>query len=160
MTASTKSLKDQNIKWLSTVVGADAIVLIIIAFPGMLSPVTSSDYAWLRTLGVSIAPVVVLLISSLLSSNVKAVMVFWRLNEVLPGHRTFSVYAPNDPRIDIDALRKKAGTFPNDGKEQNAMWYRLFKAVWQGSSNLDTLMLINLSAKLDQRTILFISMVI
>lgn len=129
MSAFNKSLKSQNLVWLWSVVAADAVVLLLLAFPGSLTPASIKDYAWLRAGGAVVAPVVVLLLTSLLSSDTKAVLVFWRFTETLPGHRAFSVYAVNDSRIDQDALRKNVGTFPDAAKDQNTMWYKLYKKV-------------------------------
>ena len=70
-----------------------------------------------------------MLLTSLLSADAKAAIVFWRLKETLPGHRAFSVYAPRDSRINVDALRKNIGTFPDDAREQNTLWFKLYKKV-------------------------------
>ncbi len=129
MSASNKSLKSQNLAWLWSVVAADAVVLLLLAFPDSLTPAYIKDYAWLRPGGAAIAPVVVLLLTSLLSSDAKAILVFWRFTETLPGHRAFSVYAVKDSRIDQDALRENVGAFPDAAKDQNTMWYKLYKKV-------------------------------
>jgi len=129
MTTSAKSLKSPNLAWLWGVVAVDAAALALLALPGLLTPAAMREFAWLRVLGAAVAPVVVLLLTSLLSSDAKAVLVFWRLSETLPGHHAFSVYAPKDVRIDLDTLRKNVGEFPVDPKDQNAMWYKLYKKV-------------------------------
>ena len=129
MTASAKSLKSLNLAWLWGVVAVDAVTLVFLTFPNLLTPATMKDAAWLRALGAAVAPVLVLLLTSLLSSDAKAVLVFWRLSKTLPGHRAFSVYAPKDARINLDSLRKNVGAFPESAREQNAMWYKLYKKV-------------------------------
>jgi fatty-acid desaturase len=129
MGKSDKSLKSKNLKWLWSVVALDAIALVLVAFPGLLTSETLKDFAWVRVLVAGIAPVVVLLLTSLLSADGKAVIVFWRVKETLPGHRAFSVYAPRDSRINVDALRKNVGTFPDDPREQNTLWFKLYKKV-------------------------------
>jgi len=129
MAAHKKSLKSLNLGWLWGVVAIDAIALVLLAFPGLLTPTTMKDVAWLRALGAAVAPVVVLLLTSLLSSDAKAVLVFWRLSETLPGHRAFSVYALKDARINMDSLRNNVGAFPENPREQNTMWYKLYKKV-------------------------------
>jgi len=129
MSTPDKSLKAQNLKWLWSVIAADALALCFIAIPDFPAPNELKDFAWLRVLGAGVAPVVVLVLTSLISSDAKAVLVFWRLTEVLPGHRAFSVYAPKDARINLDALRKNVGAFPENTREQNAMWYKLYKKV-------------------------------
>lgn len=129
MTTTHKSLKAANLGWLWSVVALDAIALVLLAFPGLLTSETLKDFAWVRVLVAGVAPVVVLLLTSLLSADAKAVIVFWRVKETLPGHRAFSVYAPNDSRINIDALRKNVGSFPDDSREQNTLWFKLYKKV-------------------------------
>jgi hypothetical protein len=123
-----KTLKAQNIGWIWAVVAGDVLALAAIAFPSMLDQAAS----WLassRIAGVSIAPLIVLLLTSLLPSSVKAVLVFWRVRDVLPAHRAFSVHAPADPRVDLQRLRAAAGDFPSDPRDQNAVWYRLYRGV-------------------------------
>lgn len=79
--------------------------------------------------GLAIVTAVVL--NGLLSADVKARLVwFWRRRNVLPGHRAFSHYAKNDPRIDLANLKKAYGsTLPVDPATQNRGWYRLYKTV-------------------------------
>lgn len=129
MSSSNKSLKSQNLAWLWSVVAADAVVSLLLIFSGSQTPASIKDYAWLRVAGAAIAPVVVLLLTSLLSSDAKAVLVFWRFTSTLPGHRAFSVYATKDSRIDLNALRKNVGVFPEGAKDQNTTWYKLYKKV-------------------------------
>lgn len=129
MTASPKSLKSQNLAWLWGVVVVDAAVLLLIAFPETFNAAATKDYAWLRAVATVVAPVIVLLLTSLISSDVKAVLVYWRLADTLPGHRAFSIYAIKDSRIDLDALRKNVGAFPEKAKDQNTAWYKLYKKV-------------------------------
>jgi hypothetical protein len=122
-------LKAQNSKWLWAVVAADALALVAFAFPAALDQAASWLASGARVAGVSIAPVIVLLLTSLLSSEIKAVLVFWRVRNVLPGHRAFSLYAVKDPRVDVERLRAAVGEFPRAPRDQNALWYRLFKKV-------------------------------
>lgn len=121
-------LKAQNVTWIWAVVAADALALAAVAFPSSLDQ-AASLLAGSRIAGVAIAPVIVLLLTSLLPSDVKASLVYWRVSEVLPGHRAFSVHAHADPRVDVDGLRAKVGEFPASPREQNTLWYRLFKEV-------------------------------
>ena len=129
MSSSDKTLKSKNIKWLWSVVAVDALALALIASPEMLSPANIKGLAWLRLLAAGVAPVVVLLLTSLLSADAKAVIVFWRVKETLPGHRAFSVHAARDSRINVEALRKNVGTFPDEPREQNTLWFKLYKKV-------------------------------
>jgi hypothetical protein len=73
------------------------------------------------------APVIVLLLTSLFSSEFKASLVYWRLRDVLPSHRAFTVHAPRDSRINIEALRKNVGEFPEAPRDQSSRWYQLYR---------------------------------
>lgn len=122
------SLKSKNSVWLWGVVAADALAFVAIVVPTSLDQ-AASLLAGSRIAGASIAPVAVLLLTSLLPSEAKAVLVYWKLSDVLPGHRAFSVYAHEDPRIDVERVRAVVGAFPDSPREQNTLWYRLFKKV-------------------------------
>jgi hypothetical protein len=121
-------LKAQNAAWIWAVVAADALVLAAVAFPSSLDQ-AASLLVGSRIAGAAIAPVIVLLLTSLLSSDAKAALVYWRISDVLPGHRAFSVHAHADPRVDVGGLRAKVGEFPASPREQNTLWYRLLKEV-------------------------------
>lgn len=47
----------------------------------------------------------------------------------LPGCRAFSRHAHADSRVDIAALERAHGPLPEGPREQNALWYRLYKSV-------------------------------
>ncbi len=72
-------------------------------------------------------PLVTIVMNGLLNDLTKARLVFWQWKNPLPGCRAFSKLMNTDPRIDIQALRSNYGQFPQDPKEQNALWYRLYK---------------------------------
>ena len=76
-------------------------------------------------LGVVLAGVV----NGLLSADIKARLVFWRWSNPLPGSFAFSRYAQRDARIDTAALRQVVGDWPTEPRQQNAIWYRLYKTV-------------------------------
>ncbi len=129
MITAQKPLKVANLGWLWSVVALDTIALVLLAFPGLPTSETLKDFAWVRVLVAGVAPVVVLLLTSLLSADAKAAIVFWRAKETLPRHRAFSIYAASDSRINVDALRKNVGPFPDDPREQNTRWFKLYKKV-------------------------------
>lgn len=76
---------------------------------------------------VAFMPVLLIIFSGLVSSELKAKLVFWRIKNALPGHRAFSSLAPCDARIDMKRLKAKMKTIPKDPKEQNTSWHRLYK---------------------------------
>lgn len=74
------------------------------------------------------SPILILILTGIVSSDTKARLVFWRLKNALPGHRAFSKYGPNDPRIDMQKLTKKmGGRLPDNPREQNNEWYSMYR---------------------------------
>lgn len=101
----------------------------LVGFDSFFSELQSRFHVLSRKDGVTVAmmPVLVLVLSGLLSSNIKAILVFWRFKHALPGHRAFSKLAPADPRIDMDDLKRKIGDVPRAARDQNSLWYKLYK---------------------------------
>ncbi len=73
-------------------------------------------------------PLATIVLNGLLGDTAKARLVFWRWRCPLPGCRAFSRHMHNDPRIDCDALTAKHGKLPRAAKEQNALWYQMYRA--------------------------------
>jgi hypothetical protein len=123
MTIGGKSLKAQNTGWLWSVTGLDATLLLA------LQQSAVSTGLPLRAALTSAAPVIVLLLTSILPSEIKAILVFWRWHDVLPSHRAYSLHALRDSRIDMEALTKNVGELPTAPRNQSSHWYKLYKAV-------------------------------
>lgn len=129
MNSSEKSLKSHNMKWLCALIALDVVLLLTLAFPSALDTATSTRMLVARLGVATLLPVVVLLLSALVSPNAKAVLVYWRLKDTLPGHRAFTTHAAADTRIDLGALRNNVGVFPEDPRDQNSLWYKLYTKV-------------------------------
>jgi hypothetical protein len=86
---------------------------------------------WIMTALTTVLSAVVIAVGSLPGPNGKAVLVFWRRRDPLPGSRAFNkANLDSDTRIDRERLREVVGgKFPRIGQEQNATWYRLFKSL-------------------------------
>jgi hypothetical protein len=128
MSRPPRALKARNGPLLAGVLVADMLVFFL-ASGGGWSGGEWREYLTVRALAACLAPVVVLLSTSLLPASWKARLVFWRWKHALPGHRAFNERMLNDPRIDRERLRKNVGLFPEEAGEQNRFWYRLFKKV-------------------------------
>ncbi|WP_224958758.1 hypothetical protein [Geomonas subterranea] len=124
-------LKTQNIPVFSLFIGwCSTLYVMFLSTPpasinrlsSILASVTSKE-----SLLVALGPIIILVVSGILSPQVKASLVYWRISHALPGHRAFSVYCKKDTRIDLKALEKKIGSFPVDQDDQNRQWYRLYK---------------------------------
>jgi hypothetical protein len=136
--SSGKSLKARNMMWLIAVGIVDVIVLLVIVFHRPIGDFAADKGVTFRT-GLSVfLTVPVLFLSYFLSHSQKAILVFWRLRNPMPGSRAFSVYAPADVRIDMESLKKNVGEFPEDERGQNSMWYRLYKLVENDVSVLES----------------------
>ena len=72
-------------------------------------------------------PLATLILDGIVTSDWKALLVYWRRVHTLPGHRAFSVYGPADGRVDMKALANKHGPLPTKPEEQNQLWYKLSK---------------------------------
>lgn len=125
-----KALKAKNHLVIVGVLSSDALLFVLVsAWPNLDLIAAWQSGTAMRAILAGLVPVIVLLLSSLIPSSAKAVMVFWRLKDVLPGHRAFDNISLSDPRIDRERLEKNVGKFPTDPVEQNSTWYRLFKKV-------------------------------
>jgi hypothetical protein len=127
MTAPSKSLKEENAKFIWAVVLGDVVIVFGLLFPLLLGEVLSDVLP--KAFGASVAPLVVFFLTSLLPSDVKAAIVFLRVHDILPGHRAFTVYGAHDSRVDLVRLRRKVGGFPKTPRGQNTTWYSLYKEV-------------------------------
>ena len=95
---------------------------------GLLSLVSSIP-AVIASLASGTTFLVSLIIQHLLPAPAKEVIVFWRINDRLPGCRAFSHFAERDSRIDIDQIRALGGDSSLNPKEQNRLWYKMYKSV-------------------------------
>ena len=64
-----------------------------------------------------------------LPADVKARIVFLRWRDPLPGSEAFTKHGPSDPRVDMGALQRAFGPLPTAAREQNALWYKMYKSV-------------------------------
>lgn len=135
---SSRTLKGRNLAWLVATLVLDVLVLLVIAFSTAVDDLAPTTVAVIRASLTTLLPIPALILSSLISADHKAVLVFWRLKHPLPGARAFSVHALSDPRIDLSKLKKNVGEFPFNEREQNAKWYGLYKQVDADPSVVDS----------------------
>ena len=134
----SKTLKGRNLSWLVATLVLDVLVLLVLVFDSAIQDLTTTTAATMRTSLTALLPIPALILSSLLSANHKAVLVFWRITHPLPGSRAFSVHAPADARINLTKLKEHVGEFPAGEREQNATWFRLYKMVDSDPSVVDS----------------------
>jgi hypothetical protein len=124
-------LKGKNAVYLWSFIGANLAVFLSLVVSRQFAS-ASIDHFWERVTtkdGIIAAciPILAIVLSGVLSDAGKARLVFWRWRNPLPGCRVFTQLIGTDPRIDVAALRKKHGDFPDDPQAQNALWFRLYK---------------------------------
>ena len=74
-------------------------------------------------------PLATLILDGIVTSDFKAVLVYWKWRNPLPAHEAFTVHGRKDSRVDIKALEEEHGPLPTDPAEQNQLWYKLSKAT-------------------------------
>ncbi|MBP1627357.1 MAG: hypothetical protein H6Q00_1832 [Holophagaceae bacterium] len=129
----TRNLKEGNKALLAIYLVAHgfALALAILGWPSSIQHVKAIAGAeW----GKAAVPILITLVVTFMNrigkDQVKLALVFWRINNALPGCRAFSEHAHRDLRIDLGSLKKAVGgEFPTDPGEQNRAWYRLYQQV-------------------------------
>lgn len=124
-----KSMKEQNRTLLAGILAANIGFLYValtangFSLEGMSFPKVS------RLMPVGAIPCLAIALTTILNAHFKAVIVYWRLKDPLPGARAFSMHVYKDPRIDPRLLERSMGRLPSDPGEQNRVWYRLLKGL-------------------------------
>jgi len=126
--SSSPSLKSANMKWLTSLLIVDALVLATCFMPEWITD-TPIHVIFERVSFATIAPILVLLLVNVLPSDVKAMLVYWKPLGVLPGAEAFTKHGLNDSRIDMKDLESNVGPLPSEPKEQNAKWYKFYVQV-------------------------------
>lgn len=70
-------------------------------------------------------------INAQLSPEMKARLVFMSWRDPLPGCKAFTCHAQSDARVDVACLELTYGPLPTAPREQNALWYKLYKTIEQ-----------------------------
>jgi len=126
---SSRTLKPLNMRWLVLLAVLDMAVVLLFIAPEMIDGIALTKLAVARALGTVVLPVVVLLLTGLLPANVKAMLVFWKVTNPLPGSEAFTKHGTADTRIDMVALKRNVGALPAVPSEQNSKWYKLYRMV-------------------------------
>jgi len=130
MTDTSSYLKSENQIWLFgfLVVNIAAFVMATyLGFDDIAGVLQWVESHWESLGAVGIGVVITTVICNLISPQLKAVLVFWKWPHPLPGHRAFTKYLLNDPRIDPEQMVKKIGQLPSDPVEQNRLWYKIYR---------------------------------
>jgi len=123
------NLKSKNIPYLWFIFIANVIVLISLFFAANVAAIRQDINVLFseKIIMPLAASLILFVINGLIPANWKAVLVFWRFKDALPGHRAFSIYGHEDPRVNMSTIASKHGPLPSDAKEQNRLWYKIYK---------------------------------
>lgn len=124
-----RSLKSLNMKWLAMLASLDVLIVLVFVSPEFLKDSSWNTVAVMRGMVTALLPVIVLLLTGMLSHETKAKLVYWKLKNPYPGCEAFTRHGPADARIDMVALKKNVGELPTDPGEQNKKWFKLYKMV-------------------------------
>lgn len=124
-----KTLKEQNSKLIWVFFSFNVVLFYII---GLSQTINFSDleiksFITVKGVWVLIVPLLLFVLNGIVSSDIKAILSFWRFKNPLPACRAFSYYADKDDRIDKNYLSTKFGQLPSLPKEQNSLWYKIYK---------------------------------
>ena len=125
----TKTLKEQNSKLIWVFFSFNVVLFYLIGLSQIIdfSELEIKSFITVRGVWVLIVPLVLFVLNGIISSDIKAVLSFWRFKNPLPACRAFSYYADKDYRIDKNHLMSKFGQLPSLPKEQNSLWYKIYK---------------------------------
>ena len=130
---SATSLKESYPRHLQGFVALNALVFLVL-FSGedMLTAIQLRQFEGLislkTVLGLAL-PLVTLVLDKIVPADTKAILVYWRRKNPLPGSQAFTKHGPADTRVDMKSLERVHGPFPVAAKQQNQLWYKLFKAA-------------------------------
>jgi hypothetical protein len=131
MSKAERSLKSSNTLPLGAVIAGNVLAFHLV---GQGGAILSGDFwAALKNTGALVPATVGLILVSVLNGQIdpitKARLVFWRWSDPLPGSEAFTRHAVRDPRVDTARLVASFGPLPTTPRDQNALWYKLYKTV-------------------------------
>lgn len=125
----TNTLKEQNSKLIWVFFSFNVVLFYIVGLSQVInfSELEIKSFITVRGVWVLIVPLLLFVLNGIVSSDFKAILSFWRFKNPLPACRAFSFYADKDDRIDKNFLTSKFGQLPVLAKEQNSLWYKIYK---------------------------------
>ncbi|MEI9992070.1 MAG: hypothetical protein WDM86_18790 [Rhizomicrobium sp.] len=127
----SQTLNENNAKSLFAVLALNAAAFYLVEHA---MAITVGDWialatGWMSALPAGVGVVLTGILNAQIGDELKARMVFLRWRFPYPGSEAFSRYGPRDPRVDMAALSTAFGPLPTERKEQNALWYRLYRTI-------------------------------
>ena len=127
--SNQKTLKEQNSKLIWTFFSFNAVLFYLLAIVPIIKIQEFEWQEFVKGQGIwlMVIPLILFILKGIISCNLKAVITFWRFKNPLPACRAFSNYAQKDDRIDNKVLEAKFNPLPETAKEQNSLWYKIYK---------------------------------
>lgn len=121
-----KTLREMNAGYLWTFFAYN--VLLLVAFSSLIdiNNLKLESFILIKGTWVVIAPLILFVLNGILSDEQKETISHWKYPHPKPGCRAFTEHAPNDDRVDMKMLIAKHGILPQEPKDQNALWYKLY----------------------------------
>ena len=76
-----------------------------------------------------LAPLATFVLDGLMTANAKTRLIYWRWQNPLPGSRAFSSHLLSEPRADGEQIVRRWGPLPQAPRDQNVLWYRMYRHV-------------------------------
>lgn len=121
------SAKQGLLRWLAGFMAFDVVILGAL-LSTQLDSTQASAVRITGALTTFLAPPALLLLNAIIPQKIKHCLVFWRIEDVLPSHRAFSTHAQDDPRINLQKLKRKLGEFPVSPRDQQDVWFGIYQA--------------------------------
>lgn len=125
----SKTLKEQNSKLIWVFFSFNIVLFYLLGFSQFfgIDNFDIKSFITVRGVWILLVPLILFILNGIISSDLKASLIFWKWNNPLPACRAFSHYADKDDRIDKNYLIKKYTTLPTNAKDQNSLWYKIYK---------------------------------
>lgn len=140
-----KSLKEQNVGLIRAAmighivafawIAAEPLRLLSMNGPTLVARLETAAVPGTAAFGLVV--VASLLLLGLINSNWRDRIMHWRWYDPLPGCRAFTSVGPNSSHVDMAILEAQHGPLPVESKEQNQLFYRIYREFREDVGVLD-----------------------
>lgn len=133
--ADAKSLKEQNAGLIRAAMIGHIVAfawiaaepLRLLSMDGRMLATRLEAAAAPGTAALGLIVVASLLLLGLINPNWRDRIMHWRWHDPLPGCRAFTSVGPQSSHVDMAVLEAQYGPLPSIGKEQNQLFYRIYR---------------------------------
>ncbi len=127
--ATHSSIKSRYRKWLHGFIALISI-LVYATFSGSDVVQAVQTWQWTELVDLKHAlrlalPLATFILDGIVTADFKAVLVYRKRRNPLPGNEAFTLHGNRDARINMNALEDAHGPLPTDPAKQNQLWYKL-----------------------------------